>query len=143
VVVAPLAVGSRLCGALRQVRISARLVACDAPPSAVVEGPGGVVLLDVGCGGPAASRVRALLDVDPTLRVVVLGRDEPGHDLLESLLAGAAGYLPNDLDLEALARSIRGVADGEVALPRAWVGRVVAALRLATGAGVVLPAPAC
>jgi DNA-binding NarL/FixJ family response regulator len=141
VVVASLAVGSRLCSGLRHARIPARL-ADSQQVAALAAAPDGVVLLHTGTSGRSAARVRALLADTPALRVVVLGPSEPGQDLLDALMAGAAGYLPHDFDAEAVARGVRGVFEGEVALPRAWVGRVVAALRVATGTAVGEVAPA-
>jgi DNA-binding NarL/FixJ family response regulator len=126
-VVGSLGSGSRLCSSLRAARIAARL-APEAEEAARQALPGSVVLMEAGAS-PAAGRVRALLAVNPGLRIIVLANGDPGQDLIDALLVGAAGYLPDHLDPEALARSVRGVAEGEVALPRTWMGRVITALR--------------
>ncbi len=126
-VVGSLGSGSRLCSSLRTARIAARL-SPDEEEAARQALPGSVVLLEAGAS-PAADRVRALLAVNPDLRIIVLSNGEPGTDLIDALLAGAVGSLPDQVDLEALARSVHGVAEGEVAIPRTWMGRVITALR--------------
>jgi DNA-binding NarL/FixJ family response regulator len=134
-VVGSLGTGSRLCSSLRVARIPARLASTDEEAAAGAL-PGSILILE-SAAAPAAPRVRSVLAAHPGLRVLVLGPAEPGPDLIESLLAGAAGYLPDDLELSALVRSVQGIADGELALPRAWVRRVVDALRDA----VLVPGP--
>lgn len=134
-----LGTGSRLCSSLRVARIPARLAATDEEAGRDAL-PGSILILE-SAAAPAAPRVRTLLAAHPGLRVLVLGPSEPGTDLLDALLAGAAGYLPDDLELSALVRSVQGIADGELALPRAWVRRVVDALR--DTVGVPAGGPGC
>ena len=54
-------------------------------------------------------------------------------DLFAALRAGAAGYLLKDTDPERLPLALQGVLDGEAALPRALVARVVAEFRIRGG----------
>jgi DNA-binding NarL/FixJ family response regulator len=53
------------------------------------------------------------------------------EDLFGALRAGAAGYLLKDMDPGRLAFALRGVVDGEAALPRTLVARVVEEFRTA------------
>ena len=62
---------------------------------------------------------REILNADPELLVVVLtgaGEDELG---LQALRAGAAAVVPEDADLDALARAVEAAGRGEWAIARA------------------------
>lgn len=82
-------------------------------------------LLDVhmpGSGIRAAQRIGELL---PDAVVVMLTISRNDTDLFDSLRAGAAGYLLKDTDPARLPHALRGVLDGEAAIPRELVARVV------------------
>jgi two-component system, NarL family, response regulator LiaR len=92
--------------------------------------PPDVVLLDAalppGGGVPA---LLALGTVAPNARVVLLatsGDDEAG---VLALLQGAAGYLPRDIDPNALARAVECAAAGEAAISRAMSSRLIERIR--------------
>jgi DNA-binding NarL/FixJ family response regulator len=51
-------------------------------------------------------------------------------DLFQALAAGARGYLLKDTDPDRLAHALEGVVNGEAALPRALVMRLVDEFRL-------------
>jgi DNA-binding NarL/FixJ family response regulator len=70
------------------------------------------------CAGRICSRV-------PETEVVVLSDSTDENELLESLRAGASGYLQKNLDPEALARALHATLRGEAAFPRALLGPVV------------------
>jgi len=73
-----------------------------------------VVLLDLhmpGTGGLQA--LRLLTEVVPKTQVVMLTVSEDAEDLLETLRAGARGYLLKNIDTEFLLESIRRAARGE------------------------------
>jgi DNA-binding NarL/FixJ family response regulator len=74
-------------------------------------------------GGVAAAReiVRKL----PGTAVVMFASSADDDELFDSLRAGAHGYLPKDIDPEHLVNALRGVLDGEAALPRRLVARVL------------------
>jgi DNA-binding NarL/FixJ family response regulator len=65
----------------------------------------------------------------PEARVVVLTSLDADDLPLRAVRAGAAGYLTKDVDPAVLPRIVRKVADGEAALPRDVVTRVLACLR--------------
>lgn len=77
-----------------------------------------VVLMDLrmpGIGGLAA--VAQLKKLHPRLPVVVLTVSESEQDVLEAVLAGAAGYLTKGCDTAMLVRAIRALEDGASMLP--------------------------
>ena len=61
---------------------------------------------------------RRLGELLPGVSIVVLSADPEAEEMLAAVLAGASGYLSKDMSLERLAHAIRGVVEGEVALPR-------------------------
>ena len=56
-------------------------------------------------------------------------------DVLEAVRLGAVGYLTKDLDADALLRSIRGVRDGDLAMPRKLAARTMRDWSRAPAAG--------
>jgi len=84
-----------------------------------------VCLLDIhmpGSGIAAAARVTVAL---PRTTVVMLTYSRADEDLFDSLRAGARGYLLKDMNPDRVGAALRGVLDGEAALPRALVARVL------------------
>jgi DNA-binding NarL/FixJ family response regulator len=82
-------------------------------------------LLDVnmpGNGIAAAARIHAAL---PETAVVMLTVSNDNNDLFDALRAGASGYLLKDTDPARLPFALRGVLEGEAALPRALVARLI------------------
>lgn len=92
-----------------------------------------VALLDIhmpGDGIRAAAEIAAHL---PDTSVVMLTVSSADDDLFAALKAGASGYLLKDTDPDRLPLALRGVLDGEAALPRALVTRVVEEFRIRGG----------
>jgi DNA-binding NarL/FixJ family response regulator len=88
-----------------------------------------VCLLDInmpGSGVAAAHEMRGRL---PRTKVVMLTVSRDDRDLFSSLRAGASGYLLKEMDARQLPRALKSVLEGEVALPRALVGRVIEEFR--------------
>jgi DNA-binding NarL/FixJ family response regulator len=84
-----------------------------------------VALLDIhmpGSGIAAAARITTAL---PQTTVVMLTYSRADEDLFDSLRAGARGYLLKDMNPDRVGAALRGVLDGEAALPRALVARVL------------------
>jgi DNA-binding NarL/FixJ family response regulator len=84
-----------------------------------------IALLDVnmpGSGIKAAEEIAATL---PDTVVVMLTVSRDDDDLFAALRAGAAGYLLKDTDPGRLPFALRGVLDGEAALPRGLVARLI------------------
>jgi DNA-binding NarL/FixJ family response regulator len=101
-------------------------LAVDAPgavEAATRERPD-LCLLDVslpGSGIAAAWEIAARL---PTSRIVMLTVSSDDSDLFEALRLGARGYLLKGLPAERIAQALAHVMLGEVAIPRALVGRL-------------------
>jgi DNA-binding NarL/FixJ family response regulator len=75
-----------------------------------------------GSGIVAAKRISALA---PDTAIVMLTVSRDDDDLFDALRAGAIGYLLKDTDPDRLPIALRGVLNGEAALPRALVARVI------------------
>jgi DNA-binding NarL/FixJ family response regulator len=88
-----------------------------------------ICLLDVhmpGGGISAAAEITATL---PTAAVVMLTISKHDDDLFDALKAGAVGYLLKGTDPARLPHALRGVLEGQAALPRPLVARVIAEFR--------------
>ncbi len=88
-----------------------------------------IALVAAELDGGGIETTRALVNLHPSLRVILLSSNPDGDELLEAVLAGATGYLAKDMSLERLPHTIRGVLAGEVALPRLHADRLLAELR--------------
>lgn len=85
-----------------------------------------VLLLDLDL--PGASGLRLLRDLAPRLsdtKIVMLTVSTAQADVVAALRLGAAGYLTKDIDGDALLRAVRGVVDGEFAMPRRLVTQAI------------------
>lgn len=92
-----------------------------------------VVLLDAGLppdGGLVA--MHTVKAAAPDARVVVLAPADGDEAALLAVGDGAAGYLPRDIDLGALARAVGGVMAGEAAISRAMAARLMERLQALT-----------
>jgi two-component system, NarL family, nitrate/nitrite response regulator NarL len=98
-----------------------------------------IVLLDLhmpGVGGREA--VRTLSEDLPDTRVLMLTVSEDADDLLDTLNAGAAGYLLKNIDTEYFVEAIRRAAAGDSVVSPEMTGKLVAGLKRA---GAAPPAP--
>jgi DNA-binding NarL/FixJ family response regulator len=92
-----------------------------------------VIVMDIAM--PRLSGLEATRQITtecPQCRVLVLTAHDEERHIIQSLQAGAAGYLPKTLGLDELLEAIRTVARGEPVLPPEVV---VAAVRHLTGKG--------
>jgi DNA-binding NarL/FixJ family response regulator len=88
-----------------------------------------VCLLDIhmpGDGIHAAERISHEL---PDAAVVMLTVSRSDDDLFNALRAGASGYLLKDIDPARLPLALRGVLEGEAALPRRLVALLIEEFR--------------
>jgi DNA-binding NarL/FixJ family response regulator len=88
-----------------------------------------VALIAADLPGGGIESTRRLVDLLPAIRVIVLSADPGGEELVAAVLAGAAGYLAKGMSLARLPHAIRGVVEGEVALPRRHVQHLLEELR--------------
>lgn len=85
-----------------------------------------IILLDIDLPGtPGLEVVRLLAPRLPRTKIVMLTVSSASRDVLEAISHGAVGYLTKDLSPDALRRSVRGVADGDLAMPRRMAARVL------------------
>jgi DNA-binding NarL/FixJ family response regulator len=66
----------------------------------------------------ALAITKQLVEILPSLNVLMLTDEQVGERVVAAMEAGVSGYLPASIKAEALARAITGVANGEVALSR-------------------------
>jgi two-component system nitrate/nitrite response regulator NarL len=88
-----------------------------------------VCLLDIHMPGSGIAAAATIGERLPGTAVAMLTVSRDDDDLFASLKAGAAGYLLKDMDPERLAPALRGVLEGEAALPRTLVARVLQEFR--------------
>jgi DNA-binding NarL/FixJ family response regulator len=85
-----------------------------------------VMLIDIDL--PGMNGLRLLRELRPRLpdsKFVMLTVSTSQADVLEAMRLGAVGYLTKDLDSDALLRAIRGVRDGDLAMPRKLAARTM------------------
>ncbi|MHB1372884.1 MAG: response regulator [Thauera sp.] len=93
-----------------------------------------VVLLDnnmPGLSGREAARL--MLEVAPATRVLMLTVSEDSEDLIESLRAGACGYLLKNIQAETLVSAIKTAAQGESVVSPQMMGKLLNGVRNAAG----------
>jgi DNA-binding NarL/FixJ family response regulator len=126
---APTRAGLRLSVAGADLQVVAEAAAhADAVDAALAQRPD-VALIAADLPGGGLDAARRLGDLLPEMRIIVLSSDPSGEELLDAVLAGAAGYLGKDMRLARLPHAIRGVVEGETALPRRHLNRLLQELR--------------
>ena len=79
--------------------------------------------------GGAIAAVRGVSRAAPDAAVVLLTGTHDVDDLLESIRAGAVGYVPGALDAERLRRVVQALAAKEAVVPRSMVRELLLELR--------------
>ena len=82
-------------------------------------------LLDIRMPGGGIRAAEAIAAELPECAIVMLTVSRSDVDLFDALRAGAVGYLLKDIDPERLPFALRGVLDGEAALPRHLVALLI------------------
>jgi two-component system, NarL family, nitrate/nitrite response regulator NarL len=89
-----------------------------------------VVLLDLHMPGISGKdAVKQFLEVAPQTNIVMLTVSENADDLIDSLRAGASGYLLKNIETETLLDSIRRAADGDSVVSAQMTGKLVRGLQ--------------
>jgi DNA-binding NarL/FixJ family response regulator len=96
---------------------------------AVAEHRPDLALLDISMPGGGIAAAEEIGICSPETAVVMLTVSADESDLLAALRVGARGYLLKDTDPDRLALALRGVLDGEAAVPRTLVARLLGELR--------------
>ena len=80
-----------------------------------------------GMGGVEATQ--AILEEDPTARILVLTISADEEEVLDALLAGACGYLLKDAEVAEIVAGVRAAAAGDAMISPAVATRLVLRLR--------------
>jgi len=88
-----------------------------------------IALLDVNMPGSGIKAAEEIGQALPGTTVVMLTVSRDDDDLFAALRAGASGYLLKDTDPGRLPFALRGVLEGEAALPRGLVARLIEEFR--------------
>jgi DNA-binding NarL/FixJ family response regulator len=97
--------------------------------AAVVAQPPMVALVGSHITGGGMQAVHRLSKEAPSCLTVLVAADPTEEGMLDALSAGAVGYLPRDLPVASIATALRAVLNGEVALTRGMMARVVEELQ--------------
>jgi DNA-binding NarL/FixJ family response regulator len=85
-----------------------------------------VCLLDISMPGGGGIEAAATISSEmPETAIVMLTAFAGDEELFDSLKAGAAGYLLKETDPNRLPFALRGILDGEAAVPRRLVARLI------------------
>ncbi len=88
-----------------------------------------VCLLDIQMPGGGIWAAAEIAQHVPEAAIVMLTVSRSDADLFDALRVGASGYLLKDTDPDRLPLALRGVLDGEAALPRNLVSLVIREFR--------------
>lgn len=89
-----------------------------------------VILLDLHMPGISGKdAVNQFLEAAPKANIVMLTVSENADDLIDSLRAGASGYLLKNIETDTLLDSIRRAADGDSVVSAQMTGKLVRGLR--------------
>jgi DNA-binding NarL/FixJ family response regulator len=88
-----------------------------------------ICVLDVHMPGGGVAAAAEITSKLPATAIVMLTISEHDDDLFAALGAGAVGYLLKGIDPSRLPLALHGVLQGEAAVPRPLVARVIAELR--------------
>ena len=84
-----------------------------------------ICLVEVDLPGDGLAAAAELSSRVPETVVVMLTASTDDSDLFAALRGGAMGYLLKDMNSDRLAAALRGVLDGEAAVPRTLVARLI------------------
>jgi len=85
-----------------------------------------VVLMDVRM--PRSSGIeacRAIKDVAPSAKIIILTMSDEEEDLFEAIRAGASGYLLKDIPLDEVSEAVRAVHGGQSLISPAMAGKLL------------------
>jgi DNA-binding NarL/FixJ family response regulator len=101
----------------------------DSAVEAVLREEPDICLLDIYMPGGGIEAAATLARSAPATAVVMLTVSASPDDMLAALRVGAKGYLLKDTSPERLPAALRGVLDGEAALPRTLLGQILPQFR--------------
>ena len=86
-------------------------------------------LMDIELPGGGINATREIRRHAPETTVVMLTASDDHENLMESIQAGASGYLLKDMDPGRLPDALHGVLGGEAAVPRPLMAQLITALQ--------------
>lgn len=92
-----------------------------------------MILLDISMPGGGIEAARAIAANHPDIAVVMLTASEDDDDILESLAAGARGYVLKGVGAHDLLSVIRAVASGGSYVPPSLAGKLLLAMKSGEG----------
>lgn len=92
-----------------------------------------IVLLDIRMPGSGIRAARDIADQLPNTAIVMLTVSRSDEDLFDALKAGASGYLMKDTDPSRLPSTLECVVNGEAALSRTLVAKLIEEFRRRSG----------
>jgi DNA-binding NarL/FixJ family response regulator len=110
-------------------RILAEAGSADEAVAAAVTHQPDVCLLAVNLPGNGLAAAMQIHEALPETKIVMLTWSERDEDFLEAVRAGADGYLLKTMSAARLPWAVRGVIDGEAALPRKLTASLVREFR--------------
>jgi DNA-binding NarL/FixJ family response regulator len=117
--------GVRRALAVPGLRVVGEAADADQAVSACARHRPDVCVLAARIRGNAIIAAEQIRDQSPTTKIVMMTRSDRAEDLFAALRAGAVGYLPETMSPDRLPHAIRGVADGEAAVPRGLISRLI------------------
>jgi DNA-binding NarL/FixJ family response regulator len=106
-------------------RVVDEAASADEAVSACVRHRPDVCVLAARMPGNAIIAAEQIRELAPATKIVMMTRSDHGEDLFAALRAGAVGYLPETMSADRLPHAIRGVAEGEAAVPRSLIARLI------------------
>jgi NarL family two-component system response regulator LiaR len=88
-----------------------------------------VCMLDLNAGGDAIAITQELVSRLPGVKVAMLAGTADERLFLDSMRAGALGYLPRDITGQALLAAVSDLLAGQPAVPERLLSRLVEELR--------------
>ena len=79
--------------------------------------------------GDGLAAIRGVCRAAPNAAVVVIAQVRDADDLIDSVRAGAVGYVPGPIDGERLRRIVRAIASDEAVVPRSMILELLVELR--------------
>jgi DNA-binding NarL/FixJ family response regulator len=89
-----------------------------------------ICVIGQGIDGDGLAAVRGVCRAAPDAKVVFIGHQNDADGMLDAVRCGAIGYIPSNVDVDALRRIIKAVVADEAILPRAMIRDVLLELRM-------------
>jgi DNA-binding NarL/FixJ family response regulator len=116
--------------------VGARAPDPDTEAFVLASGANLILLGDFGAARADLKLMTKLISSAPSLKVILVGMPETERAFLDSVRAGAIGYVLHDASAEEIISSVRSVLNGEAACPARMI---VSLYKYAPGSGIACP----